>query len=284
MIAGVLCEYHLSASSRGDYYLDKCPNGATPEITHFKKAEESGELADCFMELQGMAKREQQRMKGYLNDTKNYCERISAGIHNGRIHIFYETYNYTVPELNEYYLFEYIDGIYRLTVSDRSLFMQKYLSESAYLEHYGQPEQKAYRHYDSLEEIELLLNNPENRRRSEILELRKSAYKSLKRKVEECLEDLRQKKAYIRHLDYIWDDRDRVCEFFGVSKEFHCSVDEQYGDMSAGVNSVPFKTEDGNSIEITLQDLYTAFELGFHSIMEICQVKYTIGSIDNVLK
>lgn len=48
--------------------------------------------------------------------TKNYHERIGAGIHNGRIHIFYETYNYRVPELNEYYLFEYIDGVYRLTV------------------------------------------------------------------------------------------------------------------------------------------------------------------------
>lgn len=279
------CEYHLSASPVGDYYLEKYPKGTGAEISHFKKAEESGEFADCFMELQGMAKSEQQRMEGYLNDTKNYRERIGAGIHNGRIHIFYETYNYRVPELNEYYLFEYIDGIYRLTVSDRSLFMQKYLTESDYADHYGIPEQKKCRHYDSLEEIESLLNNPENRRHAAILNLRKYAYIKLKPKVEECLENLREKKVYVRHLDYIWDDHDRVCEFYGVSKEFRCTLDDEYGDMmSAGAESALFQTKDGNSVEITLQDLYTAFELGFQSFTEICQVKHETGSIESVLK
>lgn len=279
------CQYHLSASPTGNYFMDKYPKDAVPEIAHFKKAEESGEFADCFMELQGMAKSEQQRMEGYLNDTKNYHGRIGAGIHNGRIHIFYETYNYRVPEFNEYYLFEYIDGVYRLTVSDRSLFMQKYLAESEYEKHYGIPELKKCRHYDSIEEIEALLNDPENRRYSDILNLRKFAYKTLKPKVEECLEKLRQKKAYIRHLDYIWDDSDRVCEFFGVTKEFQCTTDDEYGDMMfAGVESALVQTGEGNSVGITMQDLYTAFELGFQSVAEICQVKHELGSIESVLK
>ena len=279
------CEYCLSASPTGNYFLEKYPKGADTEIIPFRKAEDSGEFVDCFMELQGMAKSEQQRMEGYLNDTKNYHERIGAGIHNGRIHIFYETYNYRVPEFNEYYMFEYIDGVYRLTVSDRSLFMQKYLTESEYEEHYGIPGQKKSRHYDSIEEIESLLNNPENRRHSDILKLRKFAYKALKPKVEECLEKLRQKKAYVRHLDYIWDDQDRVCEFFGVAEEFRCTLDDEYGDMmTAGIESALFQMKDGSNVEITLQDLYTAFELGFQSFTEICQVKHETGSIESVLK
>lgn len=278
------CKYCLSASPTGNYFLEKYPKGADTEIIPFRKAEDSGEFADCFLELQGMAKSEQQRMEGYLNDTKNYRERIGAGIHNRRIHIFYETYNYRVPELNEYYLFEYIDGVYRLTVSDRSLFMQKYLTEIEYVKHYGTPGQIKSWHYDSLEEIESLLNNPENRKHADILSLRKIAYKTLKPKVEECLEKLRQKKAYVRHLDYIWDDRDRVCKFFGVAEEFQCTIDE-YGDMmTAGVEYALFQMKDGSSVEITLQDLYTAFELGFQSFTEICQVKHEAGSIDSVLK
>lgn len=278
------CEYHLSSSSTGNYYLDKRTKGTSFETKCFKRVEESKEFADCFMELQGMSRREQERMEGYLNDTKNYGERIGAGIHNGRIHIFYETYNYRVPELNEYYLFEYVDGIYRLTVSNRSMFMQKYLSESVYKEHYGLPNQEIHRHYDSLEEIEQLLNNQQNRRHSDILHLRKRAYKALRQKVEECLKQLQQKKAYIRHLDNIWDDRDRVCEFYGVSKEFQCTLDDENGNMMfAGVESVLFQTEGGESIDITLQDLYTAFELGFQSITEICRVKHTLGSIESVL-
>lgn len=279
------CNYCLSASPTGNYILEKYSKGADADIISFKKAEDSGKFADYFMELQGMAKSEQRRMEGYLNDTKNYYERIGAGIHNGRIHIFYETYNYSVPELNEYYLFEYIDGVYRLTVSNRSMFMQKYLSESKYAEHYGIQAQEKIQQYDSIEEIESILNDPENQHQSGILNLRKFAYKTLKPKVEECLEKIRQKKAYVRRLDYIWDDRDRVCEFFGVTEEFKCTLDDEYGDiMSAGVKFALFQTKDGSNVEITLQDLYTAFELGFQSIVEICQVKQEAGSIESVLK
>ena len=130
-----------------------------------------------------------------------------------------------------------------------------------------------------------MLNNPENRRHSDILKLRKFAYKALKPKVEECLEKLRQKKAYVRHLDYIWDDQDRVCEFFGVAEEFRCTLDDEYGDMmTAGIESALFQMKDGSNVEITLQDLYTAFELGFQSFTEICQVKHETGSIESVLK
>ena len=92
-------------------------------------------------------------------------------------------------------------------------------------------------------------------------------------------------KRFIRHLDYIYDDRDRVCQFFEVEKEFQCTLDAEYGDMmSAGVDASNFHFEDCGTVHITLKDLYTAFELGFTSINEICRVKKKLGSIDKILK
>lgn len=279
--------YKLQAEPEGRYFCEKIPWPQAPEkpFITYASLKETGVFYDCFVELQGMAKMEQRRLEGFLNDTKNYQERISAGIHNGRIHVFYETYNYTVPEFNEYYLFEYIDGIYRLTISKHSLFMQKYLSPEIYKAHYGCPKDNKLQHYDSLEEIESLLSAEKLRANIDVLTLRKNAYRKLKQKVDECLRQLRNKERFVLRLDAIWDDADRVCEYYHVETEYQCEIVGEYHDtMIAGKKEASFTAPDGTIISLSLEDLYRAFELGFASIEEICRAKIENGSIEAALK
>lgn len=53
--------------------------------------------------------------------------------------------------------------------------------------------------------------------------------------------------------------------------------------MTAGVDAVDFLFDDCGKVHITLKDLYTAFELGFTNINEICRVKKKFGSIEKII-
>lgn len=281
-------KYKLTADTFGSCHSEIIPwpdNGDSPFVM-FKSLDETGEFKDLFSELIDSSRNEQRRMESFLNDTKNYHERISAGICNCKIHVFYEQYNYVVPEFNEYYLFEYIDGTYRLTVSHESLFMQRYLSEHDYEEHYGKVSDSKKRSYDSIEEIEsYIADSKRSQQEREILRLRRRAYQRCKEKVLELMEKLKSRQVFVRNLEYIWDDVDRVCEFFGVMKEFDCKLDDEYGDMMfAGKREATFDLDGGESVLITIEDLYRAFELGFTDIVDICEVKKKLGSIESILK
>lgn len=105
-------DYKLTAGTSGGYSLYAYLNGKyLGDIKSYKSLDESNIFKDYFLELESMAKREYKNMLAILNDTKNYQERISVNVLNDNLHVFVETYNYIVPELNEYYLFEYIDNI-----------------------------------------------------------------------------------------------------------------------------------------------------------------------------
>lgn len=277
----------LQATPEGRLSVEKQPRPAAPEspLISFPSLADTGEFHDYFVELQGMAKMERRRMEEFLNDTKNYHERISADIQNLRIHVFYETYNYSVPEFNEYYLFEYIDGIYRLTVSPHSLFMQRYLTPEEYTLHYGRPDSERHVYYDSLDEIEKLLSEAKLRSDYDTLSLRRKAYIQLKDKVDKCLTRLRSREIFVRNLNNIWEDPDRVCQFYEVETEYQCEIVGEYHDiMIAGKKEATFNLPDGSAVSLSLEDLYRAFELGFNSTLEICQSKVENGSIEASLK
>lgn len=280
-------KYKLTADTSENYHLEKLPwpdNGDSPFV-NFKSLNETGDFKDLFSELIDSAKNEQRRMESFLNDTKNYRERIGAGIYNGKIHVFYEQYNYVVPEFNEYYLFEYVDGTYKLTVAHESLFMQRYLSEKEYTSHYGKISEAATQSYDSIEKIEEFISDSRrSQQEREILRLRKRAYQACKEKVAALLEKLKTRQVFVNNLKYIWDDKDRVCEYFNVTEAFDCEFDNEYGDMMfAQKKEAEFTIESGETVLISIDDLYRAFELGFLSIADICKVKKKYGSIESVL-
>lgn len=276
--------YNLSTGTDGSYshYTYSKEEGIS-DIKTYKTPYESSIFKDYFLELEAMSKREHKKMLSILNDTKNYQVRIGANILNDKLHVFVETYNYTVPELNEYYFFEYINNNYRLSVFNRSVFMNSYLSPEKYTELYGSNTTTPLIVYSSLEEIEKLKANS-NHDGIHLLRYRNHMFKRLQNQVDTLLTDLRERRVFVRNLDYIYDDRDRVCSYFGVENEFQCISDSEYEDMmSAGIYHFDFALSDQSLVTITLDDLYYAFELGFNNIDEICRVKKCLGSIQSII-
>ena len=273
--------YHLTTGTHYDYHME-IRGKDLYNSKSFKTPTESGTFQDYFLELEGMANHELKKMYTILNDTKNYQTRISARICNDELYVYAETYNYTVPELAEYYLFEYRNEKPLLSVYRNSEFMRCYLTSDEYTSTYGANSNTLFGQYSSIDEIK---TRKEPGTSEYLLKCRSRYFKRLKESAYTLIEDIKAKKRFIRYLDYIYDDRDRVCQFFKVEKEFQCTLDDEYGDMmTAGVDAVDFQFEDCGTVHITLEDLYTAFELGFTNINEICRVKKKLGSIEKIIK
>ena len=74
-----------------------------------------------------------------------------------------------------------------------------------------------------------------------------------------------------------------ICRFFNLEKDFDCyyETDDYAGDiLCLGKEVASFHLKDGTIVEITIQDLLKAFELGFNDIAEICQIKHDRGKIE----
>ena len=272
--------YQLHAGTDGTYSLRV--NGDIFDSKSFDKVEDTGIFEDYFLEAEAMAKRELKNMLSILNDTKNYQERISAGICDDFMHVYAETYNYIVPELSEYYLFEYVCGHEKLTVLRKSEFMRHYMSEREYYSCYGDVEPEVIAEYNSLDELR---GKAEEKKRNYMLHsIRLRYFKKLKEKADHLIEELKGRRIYIRHLQYIFDDIDRVCQVYGVEKEFDCVLDDEFKDMMyARKDAVEFKIDKKEKVIITIDDLHRAYELGFNDIEEICRVKHKLGSIEAIL-
>ena len=269
--------YHLIADTFANYHMQVYDyNG--PNFKSYKSIEDTGIFKDYYLELESTAKREFKRMLSVLNDTKNYQTRICAGVSKDALHVFAETYNYVVPELNEYYMFEYKSGSYILSVYPTSEFMRRYLSPQDYVSNYGNASSLPIVQYNSLEEITSSKDISEYHLRSRFLHFMK-----LKKQIDDLICDIKEKKRYIRRLEHIYDDRDRVCEFFHVENEYDCIIDDM-GMMFAKNHAVDFSFKDCGTVSITLDDLYVAFELGFNNMNEICRVKKNLGSIEKILE
>lgn len=112
-VAAVILEDHnhikycLEAYSDGIYQIET-ETDALPTI--IKELDPTHEFYAFFAGLSSLVRKEKQKLDDVLNDTKNYRNRFSANIKNDRLHIFYEEFNYSMPERNEYYLMEYVDG------------------------------------------------------------------------------------------------------------------------------------------------------------------------------
>ncbi len=226
---------------------------------------------------------EKRRIEGLLNDTKNYGERIGAGVKEDTFHIFIESYNYDIPERGEYYLLEFINGTYQLSVYTESIFMKLYLPEKKYRMHYKLKSLKPIEQYQTEEDISVKITDKKYPLEDEMLyRSRLWYYRKLKKHAAECFEKICSEKEYVRNLDNIfYDEPDLVCPFFDVEKQFDCQENEM-GIYSANKESHEFLCVYGN-VMITLEDLYNAFKIGYNSIDEICRVKYRTGDVLSVL-
>ena len=81
----------------------------------------------------------------------------------------------------------------------------------------------------------------------------------------------------------IWEIPWDVCKSYGLEKEFDCICDNEYGDIILGKEEANLTDENGQSVTISFQELKRAFELGFTNSDQICRVKSSKGSIEEVL-
>ena len=273
----------LQAWSDGKLMIGTFTNSKKPQI--YNNPDEAGEYSDYFREMLQLAIQEQRKIDEYLNDTKNYPFRFSANLKNDSIHIFYEQFNYTYPERNEYYMMEYINRCFRFSISNRSMFMQEYLSQNEYNTHFRTYSNTNRTIYNSELEIQNQLDDLRaDYYEVNVLKSRLNAFKTLGSKVEEVLEQLRERKIFVRNHNMIWDCNSvEVCRYFGVESEFECIYDENSDELFANKSQIKLNAENGKIVTLSLNELRRAFELGYTDISQICRVKHRYGNIEAVM-
>ncbi|MCR4890352.1 MAG: hypothetical protein K5979_14445 [Ruminococcus sp.] len=262
--------YELHTENEGIFYLKK---NTDILFEQYKKLEDTGKFKDCFIELSKMVEIEKKRMAKILNDTKNYKCRRSARVIENELHVFYETYNYSIPELCEYYLMDYVNGEYTLYVSKNSMFMRFYLTDQEYVNIYGKSlNRNKYleniKQYRSIESMEKKLESDKNYR-YHFLKRRISAFKTIKLEIDSLIEKLTTGKVHILNLEYVFDNPCDIFKYYDVTEEFQCVYDDEYGEISNGIDKATFSIDDKQDIELTFENLIDRFELGLGSIDEI---------------
>lgn len=274
---------HLIADTDG--YLSSQIYKVDDFPKQYETLDDTGDYNNYFIELINAVNVEKRRLLSILDDTRNYQSRTSARLIGDHITIFTEEFNYSIPEMNEYYVLIRAKGEYRLEVFDRSAFMHFYLFPEDLNKYYGNDELKPKEVYTSLEQIEELISQGENSSGDLArYRMRKRAFNRLQPKVDELYMDLKEGKAFIQNLDFIYDNCDETLSYYKIEKDFECDYDEEYGEIYASLKEKSYTLPSGVEVTITLDDIYSAFKYGYPSIEEICRIKATYGSVHAVFE
>lgn len=274
-------KYLLEAYSDGDYLVRE-DGEIFPKV--YKELKSHNEFYRIFIELSGMVKKRKQELDNVIKDSKNYKGRFSANVKNERIHVFYEEYNYSMPERNEYYLMEYNNGEYVLSVAHESMFMLEYLSNEDYLLHYGRVPKIQRNSFSSIDKIEEFYENKQLSFYPDLKTTRKAVYNRLKEVVENKLNMIRSGELHIQNFDYVWDIPEDVLAYYKVEDKFQCTHDNEYGVIKVTVDDALFKGPNGDDVLISFDDIKEAFELGIATIEDICRIKQKYGALNVILE
>lgn len=234
--------------SRIDYPIK--PN----ECYHdYKSIKETGNLLPFFESLQSVARQELAKTAKVLKNSRNYHERISATVIDNSLHIFTETFNYSIPELQEYFLLDYVDGEFHFTVSDKSRFMELYLSPKEYSKYYGLPSSKIKLSFCSEEELQAEVDTEKNHAELVCKLQRLHAFRKMREKIKEFA--IRINKDIFIVNPHILDDND-----IDLLKHYHVS--------------------ESDLTELKNADLHNGFILGLETLDEIREFKKKHGSLE----
>lgn len=273
---------HLTVHSDGGFYSQVIYGDNIPR--HYENIEDTGTYKDYFLELNRIVLLEKERLLTVLNDTKNYKVRTSARLIGGAIIVFSEEFNYTIPELNEYYMMTRSKGKYKLLVYHQSAFMCMYLSEDEFKKYYGITNSAPVETYDSIKQIEDMLVGKNTYSEEAIrLRMRKRTFVRMQKNVDELYGQLKAKKKFIQNLDFIYENPYDVLRYYSLEKDYECQYDEEYSEIVGCLNSKEYVSSDGTKVEITLEDIKHAFELSYENINQICELKAKLGSVEAVL-
>lgn len=253
-----------------------------PFFKYYENLDSVPDLQPYSIELQKMVKDENDKILGYLNDTRNYYERISAKVIKGSLCIFFEKYNYDIPELNEYYFLVYYKGKHHLQVSKRSRFMRYYLADE-YETYYPECSTEVSESYGSVDEIETKIKA--DNKNKYLYWNRLSAYEKMKLRVEELHEKLKNKSVFINNTKEIYEIDTEVLRYYGCADAFQCKYDSEYGDIitEIGVDHIPVYSSEKKLVDLYFEDILQGFELGLESLEEIADAKDKYGKVELIL-
>ncbi len=235
----------LKAKAYGDYSIENSAKIKRFSITEGKKRKIFGDLAEagkyksCFEELIKLAYEELKKSDNIYFDTKNFIRRASSRIIDGDLHVFCETFNYDNPMLNEYYLLDYCNGKYKMTVSEKSRFMRLFLPPKNYTAKYGDTKDRIIAEYDPhLDSFSYSDNNSYIDKNTFNLEIRwrKNYYKMLKEELDSQIELLKEKNTLLKpyHNNTVPDNLPDLSMAYNVLKgydvvdKFQCSFEPNY--------------------------------------------------------
>lgn len=249
---------------------------------HFDGLEGTGDFQPLLSYILPFAKREQRRVDKQVFDSRNYRGRAGADLRGDRLHVFYEEFNYALPERSEYYLIELLNGETHLSVSQQSMFMSEYLPPETYRSRYGSLPKNERRMYNSLEEIEKRLSEvPKNSYRADLLRSRRSAFKRLSQKLDEIVGQIKDRTLFVRNLEYIYENPGDVCTYYGIENEFKCTHDD-WDEIIVGELETTVQVDADKKVTISFDELKRAFELGYQSWDQILRIKGSRGSVEAV--
>lgn len=288
-VACALDDYELNsrfllyADTRDGFYSIKTSTGKYEPTTYYGSLDETGRYKEVFAVLNQRARKELSKLLDVLNDSRNYGSRLGARVENGQLHSYAESFNYSFPELNEYYLVDRVGNDTTLKVYKKSAYMSLYLSEDAYLAYYKRKRPEPIAVYSAIDDLEQARKEAKNRFEKDLLNERHYHFKQLLEKLNNHKEGLKTRKYVIIDTDMFFVFPGEYCSFYGVDKEFDC-VSDPYDP------SILFPQKDSAVIEIpgfdpvslTVDELHRALELGITDIAEVCKIKKNLGSLEKI--
>lgn len=276
----------LEATSKGK--LSTKTLGKDKFKKEYKSIEDTGDFKEFFVKLDSRVKLEWFRVLNVLKDTRSYRGRASAKVADDKLCVFTEEFNYTVPELNEFFFMTRTNEKYELKVFNESAFMQCYLDPEKYKKLYDQKLVKAKEIYNSAEEIANLIVKAEKYSAEYFrLRLRLRVFNNLKKTVDDLFQNIKEEKVLINNPDQIYGNEAEweILKYYKLEKDFvyeHIQFDD--GERINYFTDKDYRLKNGQVINISHADLLDAFKLGIRSFEDVLRIKSELGYIKAIIK
>ena len=278
-------KYKLEYRNNYDYSLWNIKDDVIEDVSvqKFNSPSESSEFKIYFSMLKSSNKISLRKLNEKINDTKNYQCRCSASFENNKVNFFSETFNYLLPELDEYFFVLYSDGKYEYVLSKNSMFLKYSLKKSKYLKEFKKFNPKIEFKTDNINDIKnlyLKYSSVNHDIGDYIVNNVVAQFESLKETVDKLISDIKNKNRYIRNAKDIFHENYEfnICNYMGLLEymNFRCT-NEEY--LTYELINSEFNYKD---IIINFDDVENAFELGMDNIDELYNAKLKYGNIINV--